>query len=502
MEISFEEKSLKYYKRVCETSLSHEETMEIIVPDTQPDIAAVIDTDGMAVLRSKEASNGRFSVEGVVDAFVIYRPEGGAGPRKLNIQMPFSVAGECPGLTNMGRLIVSCRLVGADSRIINSRKIVVKTEVCVDATAYVQDMLEYAVPASGNENYNKYSMQLLENTNTLRTIADVTEKTFNISEDLTLPSSKPPLGTVLKSRLRLAVEEAGSLGSKLIVKGNANVVMIYASAADGEIACADFKIPYSVILELDWDDDDLKFNTVAMATGFAVTENSGGGINVEIGGVLQAAVWRSCGINYISDAYSTDYDVELETENASIEMLVEKTNQNDTQRIVAEASRQPRSVLDAEAYIGRIRREGGMIRAPLTVKVIFIAEDGGLYSAAAKTEATRISDMKETVTAEPGELFASAAAAGVEVRVPLAYTVSRIDMLNLNMIVSASLKEDTPKNKADSPSIIVFRAGGRDNLWEIGKRYNTTRDIIRKVNGLPEGGEITAGDLVLVAKQK
>jgi hypothetical protein len=183
--ISFEEKSLKYYRRLCEASLCHEETMEVIVPDNMPDAAAVIDADGVALLRENEALNGRFKVSGIADAYVIYRAEDGSGPRRLNIQLPFEAAGECPGLTDMGRLIAACRLASAEARMINSRKLLVKTEVCVEAAAFVQEQIRYAskTPDGGGD------MQLLEKRAELCLVADVTEKTFAVGEDFALPSS-------------------------------------------------------------------------------------------------------------------------------------------------------------------------------------------------------------------------------------------------------------------------------------------------------------------------
>jgi hypothetical protein len=142
----------------------------------------------------------------------------------MNIQLPFNVSGDCPEMTNMGRICASCRLVSVEARIINSRKILVKTDVCVTVTAYVQQLLSYC---SGITPYKGGGLQLLEKKMSLNTVADVTEKTFSIREDFTLPSSKPPLGTVLKSRLRLTLEEAGNLGSKLIIKGSACLCVVY-----------------------------------------------------------------------------------------------------------------------------------------------------------------------------------------------------------------------------------------------------------------------------------
>ncbi len=499
MAISFEEKSLKYFRRLCQASLCHEETMEIIVPDNMPDAAAVIDADGVALLRGKEALNGRFSVDGTTEAYVIYRAEDGSGPRRLNMQIPFAAAGECPGLTDMGRLVAACRLVSAEARIINSRKLLVKTEVCVDAAAFVQEQMKYLSKAAGDCG----DMQLLEKNAELCLVADVTEKAFSIGEDFALPSSKPPIGTILKTRLRLTEEEASALGGRLIIKGNACVAVVYASASGGEPACAEFKIPYSALLEFDWNDEGLSFDTAVMPTGLSLTESSGGKLSIEIGAVAQAAVWRKCGICYIADAYSTEYETELQTENVSLELLDEKNVRSETLRLAAEAPVQPRAIIDASAYIGKLRTEDGIIKAPVFAKALCVGEDDSLFAATAKGEAAKSAEQGlSCFSAELGELYATPSASGAEIRVPVSYGFRRYKSGGLTLAVSASAKSDSPRSRAEQPSITVFRASESDSLWEIGKRYATTRELLRKINGLAEDGEINAGDLVLVARQR
>lgn len=503
VEISFEGKSLKYYKRVFDASLSREETMEIIVPDTMPDAAAVIDTDGVVLLKSKEAAGGKIIITGVSEVCVIYRPEDGSGPRKMNVELAFSVTGDCPEMTNMGRICASCRLVSAEARIINSRKVLVKTDVCVMVTAYVQQQLGYCsgmMPAKGG------GLQLLEKKMSLNTVADVTEKTFSIREDFTLPSSKPPLGTVLKSRLRLTLEEASNLGSKLIVKGSACLVLVYASSNEGEIASAEFKTPYSAIMELDWDDTNMSFDTQLMPTGYSLTENSSGGLSLELSAVAQVSVWRKTDITYISDAYSTDFETELKTEAANIEMLQEKSQQNDTLRLMAEAPKPIKTIIDASAGLGRLYMENNTAKMAVNARLMCLAEDGTVFTTGARSEAGKALEQKAfssiKVSAELGELFASPTATGAEIRIPVAYNTSAYINADMQLALGAQVDEESPRNKADAPSVTVFRAAPSDSLWELAKRYGTTRDYIRMSNGMDEESEISAGDLILVAKQR
>ncbi|MBR6522171.1 MAG: peptidoglycan-binding protein LysM, partial [Oscillospiraceae bacterium] len=73
MEIKLNKSSVSYYSKVLDIEFSREETSENIVPDTLPDIAEIIDADGMAILRGKDLSDGRISISGMVFGYILYR---------------------------------------------------------------------------------------------------------------------------------------------------------------------------------------------------------------------------------------------------------------------------------------------------------------------------------------------------------------------------------------------------------------------------------------------
>jgi hypothetical protein len=126
-------------------------------------------------------------------------------------------------------------------------------------------------------------------------------------------------------------------------------------------------------------------------------------LSVEIGAVAQAAVWRKCGISYIADAYSTDYETELEARLASIETLADKAVQNDALRLIIETPKQPRAIIDAAAYLGKTRMEGGAAKIPVAAKILCLAEDGSLFAASVRGEASKAEDQKGAkITAELG----------------------------------------------------------------------------------------------------
>ena len=90
MDMNLNKENINYVKMIYSASFTHEETMELIVPDAQPDILEILDTDAVVLLRSKEADTGRVVISGVINATVLYAPEDSGDIKKLELSMPFS----------------------------------------------------------------------------------------------------------------------------------------------------------------------------------------------------------------------------------------------------------------------------------------------------------------------------------------------------------------------------------------------------------------------------
>ena len=79
MELTLNRNCLSCYDAVLETTVFHEETMEMIVPDACPDILRIVDTAGMVCVKDKGTQEGRVEVTGTARCSVLYLPDGESG---------------------------------------------------------------------------------------------------------------------------------------------------------------------------------------------------------------------------------------------------------------------------------------------------------------------------------------------------------------------------------------------------------------------------------------
>ena len=126
MDLNLNEERINYISPVCKCRFTREETMEVIVPDSMPDILRVADADAMPFMRGKDADAGRMTVSGIADAVILYTPESGEGVKKLDISIPFSATCENAEITTDCLLTAIVTLSSIEAKAINPRKLLIK----------------------------------------------------------------------------------------------------------------------------------------------------------------------------------------------------------------------------------------------------------------------------------------------------------------------------------------------------------------------------------------
>ena len=136
MELTLNRNCLSCYDTVLETTVFHEETMEMIVPDACPDILRIVDTAGMVCVKDKGTQEGRTEITGTARCSVLYLPDGESGLRRIEANIPFFCTADGPGVTPGCSVVAVPRVQRADTRVINPRKVVVRVNLAIDLRVY------------------------------------------------------------------------------------------------------------------------------------------------------------------------------------------------------------------------------------------------------------------------------------------------------------------------------------------------------------------------------
>ena len=496
MEIALGMDAMLYFKKLTEASFDHEETVELIVPDTLPDVAAVVGCAGTVELRSKEAREDSALASGTVEGCVVYTPEGESAPRVIELSVPWNFSADSPGLDTSGKIVVRAELTGLDARVINSRKIVVRAALAASVKTFMPSELSWCGEAGGGVEALKCDCDFVA-------ASAVTEKTFSLAESAAIPASKPPIGRIAGCSATMTADKLSSAGGRSILSGTAEIELLYYAQMSGELTGARISVPYSQSLEL--SDEEADCECSVMPTGVYVRENAADEetvhtVSVELGAVAQLTARAKKTVCTVSDVYAVKDSVELETKSAFIESMTSSASREASVRETMSSDARVKSVLSCSAAALRPNADGNALRVPVKLKALCLGEDGKAFALEGRAEAAFDCPAKrgDSVCVCVSGVTAEPAAGGVEIRAAVRAEVRSFSETELRWVSAAKSSPDP--EAASRPSIVVARAGRDDDLWSLAKRYRASREAIRRLNGLDAEARISPGELLIITK--
>ena len=491
MDIRFKGASLQYYERTLNTAVSQEDTAEMIVPDALPDAAEIIMTDGHSLIRGKDLHRSGVSVSGLSELNVLYRAEDGSLGR-LPVDIPFETEISFNIADDAAKIVASVRLISGEGRILNSRKLLLRAEVCVTLSVWTPMTLHWAEEASPEG----CCVELKIEESSLCPVCSVEEKTFTCEDTLPLPAGKPLPEGLLYTRAALYQEEAERAGKKLVVRGTALVNVLYLTQS-GEAASAEFRLPWSAFLELPEETRELSWELVTTLTGCSGELTEDGGFGITVGGVAQAVIRCKTEIRRIADAYGTDCSFNPTYASSELEEEAVCEVKTETVSLRMDGMKKPRSLICIAVDCGKPRQERETLRLPLSAKALCLTADGGLEQLGGRGEVLCpcIGSIPEVSC---GEVFAAVTGGGAELRIPVSFRMTGVRRKKLSFLTGGEVSERSGAERG--PNLLLLRTSEGDSVWSLGKKKGIPCAAIRSYNQLQEEEEPKPGTLLLLAR--
>ena len=166
----------------------------------------------------------------------------------------------------------------------------------------------------------------------------------------------------------------------------------------------------------------------------------------------------------------------------------------------------PRSVVDSWVNLGEITqsREGNevVLTGPALVTVLYLDEEENLQAfqrtlpLSCRVEAPAGAVCRCHLLC-PGEVFATPAAGGLEVRFTAEFQFQLLQPQRALAVSSAVLGEPRGKQEGQQPSVVLRLAAPGETLWDIAKAYAPPQHQILQANQLEEGS-LPTGKMLLI----
>lgn len=494
---------------------------DFIVPDTMDDLARIVISSGDIQVESVKNQGEKVLVKGRLVFQVLYRREEG-GLQTMAGSMPFEEPVNMPGLEEKDYLSVSWELEDFRTEMINSRKLSVKAVITLQVRAESLYDAEAAEDAAVTGEEGGAAVEIRRQESEAAAIAVRRKDTCRIRETICLPASKPEVERVLWSELRLRDASARPMDGQVHTEGKLELFMLYESGEDGAPAqWLEESIPFSGDVELAESTQD-RIPSISLRLvhkeAEAKPDADGEMRELEVDAVLELDIrlYEEQPLQLLTDLYALDRELETDMGQVCFDRLLAV---NTGECRIAEKIQ-----LEKQNRVLQICHADGMIKIDETepqkdsLLISGVLEASFLYLTSDDEEPVR--SVSEAI---PFQYTADAPGIGPDSVYQLntgvkqlsavmagADTVELRAVLSLDILVLQPVCEPVIRGVRElppdmeklqrMPGITGYVVQPEDTLWDIAKKFHTTREQVMAFNGM-EQEEVRAGDRLILIKQ-
>lgn len=484
MELMFNKTPVPCLRKAVSQIQAQEQTQEVRLPDSMPDIGAVLGSWGQVLIRSKEWRGSSMAVSGGVMAWVLYAPEDGSAPISMEAWIPFQMRWEFPQTERDGIISIVPLLRSVDARSTSARKLMFRANVSVLGEAYEPVEPEIAVPVNVPED-----LQLLKAVYPMDLPKEAGEKQIHIDEELSLPDTYPQVGKILRYTLQPKVMEQKVMAGRLVFRGECGLHTLFADN-EGGIHSWDCDVPFSQYAELDRDYGSNSSATILpMLTNLELMVDEQNRLQLKCGMCAQYVIYDREMAEITEDAYSPMRQVKMETQQLKMPLRLDR--KEETMRMQQQLTAPVERIVDvcylADQPQHRQNADVAVLSAPGQFQVLYYDTNGNLQSGTVRgEEAWQFpSDPQNKVDAYIQMSSRPVAEINQQGAVLTAQWEMVADVLSqqgLSMLTQITLGEKCEKDP-QRPSLILRKAG-QQRLWDIARECGSTVDAIMQANKL------------------
>ena len=496
MELKFEKKPLQYLRPFFNQLHTQEQTQEIRLPDSYPDIGKVLRCWGQVLMRGKEWRSTSMGANGGVMVWVLYAPEDGTQPRVVEAWLPTQCRWDFPENADDGIMLISPIISSLDCRGISARKLMIRVGLDTFGQAMRKETAELAQPADVPED-----VQLLSHSYPIELPVEAGEKQVQQEEYLDFDDKLPPISKIVSYQMMPMIQEQKVLGDRLVFRGQNQLHMVYMTE-EGEIHSWEAEVPFSQYTELDGDygpSVTAWILPILTAAELEMTEDKQ--LRMRAGIAAQYAVFDQTMLAVVEDAYSPYREVVPTVVEVPLPVLLDSSIKQ--LQMSATIKNRAEKIFDTSVfseYPKQFTTDDGMaIQTNGQFQLLYQDAEEQMTTDSARLDGkVQIESAPDNlICLWPGcsgktDVIQNGESVNIAADVPI--TVQIYSGHVIPMITELELGQQRPADDT-RPSIILRRAG-ENTLWEIAKSYGSTVAAIQEANHLE--GEPDSVQMLLI----
>ena len=488
---------------------------ESTVDDNLPDIEKIISTEGKVKITNASAKTDAITIDGNLIYNIIYRSnDEDTIVCSMSDKIPFSQEIHVEGATDKMDVQVNAYIDYIDTDQQTGRNFLIKSVVIADTDV----MSKHPVNFVSNLESDGTFQAKTKNVKFTDTVTEISEE-GNISDAVELIKNSDEIARILKADSEIYITNIDSLDEKMLVEGICKVGFLYAeNNEDNSTGFVSEEFPFTHYIEVENSNDDMlkDINVVQNEMTYTLEENYDGDkklIEFNLPFTVNATIYDTVEKNMITDCYSTESMLEIESEKANLSTLkniINETIKYENNLDVTSGTIRDIYTVDASPKISEkmVYDDKYVVDGFLDINMLYLNGDINKIDRA-------FSSLPFTATVELKDGDSSnAIESDVTIKKCSAYRKgSNSVVVNCDINVAMKLKEKSelsvisnileagPIDQNKMPSLIFRVVQNGETIWDIAKNYNMSINYLKELNELPEDNVLTPGTKIIIARK-
>ena len=494
---------------------------DLIVPDGKPDLQCIVQMDGEVCIDQIDVSQDRVMYRGKIDVCILYRT---IGNQKCIYTMKSSIPVEdfviIEGVNKDQRIDFDCKIEHMSYNILNERKVNVKAimEINVAATSCKDTTVITEIQADGPVETKEEEIEIVS-------LANEKEEKIIVKEDLTIASSKPCIGEILKTIVSIQDEQVKRTDSEIKYNGMIEVVTMYKAAdSDDNVEIITHRVPFEGSIESPQEEDEMYFDcqlSAELSYIQVAPDYDGEDRIIECEFIVNAKYCNYSKTVYetISDIYCPGKKVKTKEKTLNYMNLKDKVHvaipKKEAITLDDDFGENPeifsvnvKPTVEDKVYNDGILTISGM----LEIKILYLCKTGENNEIQMTMNVVPFTQEVETamsqskvvvepvITAKDVSVYAQTKRE-VVIEYLLDCMIEVYEAAMLNVLEEVELEDMTKEEMDAYPSMTVYQVKKGDSLWSLAKRYNTTVKDIQELNDIEVPESLREGQKVIILKK-
>ncbi|MDR1150421.1 MAG: DUF3794 domain-containing protein [Clostridiales bacterium] len=490
---------------------------DIIVSDTKPDIANILQTSANFVIDKNEILNGKISMAGKLNLNVLYTTKDNESVYNIDHCSKINDYINVDNLEKEMLLDLKPNINKIDYKILNDRKINFRAIIDLEVSVSKEEELEIITAIKEIPD-----TQLLKQKINLNRFADSRFDRFIIKDEFNLDSNKPNILEILKIDTEIISKDIKVFDGKVNSTGEIILKIIYKpDISDSIIESAEHKIDFNGVFDVpkakEFMQADLKL--FVQEQNIDIKTNQDGEdrlLDCEIFVGANIKLLSNQELEILKDVYEINKKINLIQEDIEYQDIICKTKSQVNLKELIELNKSLPEIfnivkINAVPYLDDIHviPDKLILDGFIELDILYLTQNNENKIYNYKT-AISFKQTLETAGSLPDMIYSADLSIEkinfnninnyeVEVRLLANLNAYIIDSLNLKIIKNVEITDFEKEDLEKFSSITLYTIQDDDKLWEIAKKYNTSIDRLKEINDITDD-IIKSGQKLLIIK--